>query len=208
MAGPWPSCFSIPTVRIAEEATRERAAYIIRNSRLDADWSSVRRRTMTIAGRAISSLIQSQGIGDLYRIYLTTQRDGVAYNLAYVRRPSGPRTTNSSTTPICAASTRPATRWPSQVIPGDIRLRVTILAISPCASWLFFWPAVAGSIGERRLSSASPSTLFLGPLPEQALEIGPVGNAVAKHRCGVAGQPPIDGAAENGAALRVRGPRV
>ena len=39
---------------------------------------------MNIAGRAISSLIQTQGLGDLYRIYLTTQRDGVDFNLAYI----------------------------------------------------------------------------------------------------------------------------
>jgi hypothetical protein len=39
---------------------------------------------MSIAGRAISSLIHTQGIGDLDRIYLITQRDGVDYNLAYI----------------------------------------------------------------------------------------------------------------------------
>jgi hypothetical protein len=44
----------------------------------------VDRRTLTIAGRAISSLIQTQGIGDLYRIYLTALKDGIDYNLAYV----------------------------------------------------------------------------------------------------------------------------
>ncbi len=63
---------------------RERKLYIIRNSRLDAEWAQVDRRTMTIVGRAITSLIQMQGIGDLYRIYLTTQKDGVDYNLAYI----------------------------------------------------------------------------------------------------------------------------
>jgi hypothetical protein len=63
---------------------RERRAYIIRNARLDPEWAQVDRRTMTIAGRAISSLIHTQGIGDLYRIYLTCQRDGVDFNLAYV----------------------------------------------------------------------------------------------------------------------------
>lgn len=36
------------------------------------------------AGRAVSSLLQTQGVGDLYRIYLTAQRDGVDFNLAYV----------------------------------------------------------------------------------------------------------------------------
>lgn len=65
-------------------AARERKAYIIRNARLDPEWAQVERRTLDIAGRAISSLIQTQGIGDLYRIYLTTQRDGVEFNLAYV----------------------------------------------------------------------------------------------------------------------------
>jgi hypothetical protein len=39
---------------------------------------------MTIAGRAIESLIQTQGIGDLYRIYATAQQDGLDYNLAYI----------------------------------------------------------------------------------------------------------------------------
>jgi len=63
---------------------RERRAYVIRNSRLDPEWAQVERSTMTIAGRAISSLIHTQGIGDLYRIYLTTQRDGVDFNLAYI----------------------------------------------------------------------------------------------------------------------------
>jgi predicted acylesterase/phospholipase RssA len=64
--------------------SRDRAAYIIRNARLDPEWAQVDRRTMSIAGRAIASLIHSQGLGDLYRIYLTTQRDGVDFNLAYV----------------------------------------------------------------------------------------------------------------------------
>ncbi len=39
---------------------------------------------MSIAGRAISSLIHTQGIGNLYMIYSTSQRDGVDYNLAYI----------------------------------------------------------------------------------------------------------------------------
>lgn len=61
-----------------------RTAYIIRNSRIDPDWASVERGTLSIAGRAITSLIQTQGIGDLYQIYLITQRHEVDFNLAYV----------------------------------------------------------------------------------------------------------------------------
>jgi hypothetical protein len=42
----------------------------------------MQRQTLSIAGRATSSLIQTQGIGDLYRIYSVAERDGVACNLA------------------------------------------------------------------------------------------------------------------------------
>lgn len=64
--------------------TRERSAYIIRNARLDPEWASVERQVMSIAGRAISSLIHTQGIGDLNTVYLITQRDDVDFNLAYI----------------------------------------------------------------------------------------------------------------------------
>jgi hypothetical protein len=39
---------------------------------------------MSIAKRAISSLIHTQGLGNLYQIYLTTQRDSIDYNLAFI----------------------------------------------------------------------------------------------------------------------------
>ncbi len=35
-------------------------------------------------GRAIQSLIHTQGIGDLYQIYLIAERGGGDYNLAYI----------------------------------------------------------------------------------------------------------------------------
>ena len=45
-------------------AERERHVYIIRNRRLDPNWAEIDRRTLSIVGRAISSMIQTQGIGD------------------------------------------------------------------------------------------------------------------------------------------------
>jgi len=89
-----------PTLRVAEmararQADRPRTLYIIRNARLDPDWASVDRRTLSIANRAVSSLIQTQGLGDLNRIYLTADRDGVDYNLAYIPKEfSAPKTTD------------------------------------------------------------------------------------------------------------------
>jgi len=44
----------------------------------------VERQTLPIAMRAITCLIQYQGLGDLYRIYATTQRDDVDFKLAYI----------------------------------------------------------------------------------------------------------------------------
>lgn len=80
----YPAALSAEKMATATGATRERKLYVIRNARLDPDWSQVDRKTMSIAGRAVSSLIHTQGIGDLYRIYATAQRDGVDYNLAFI----------------------------------------------------------------------------------------------------------------------------
>src|SRR5262249_56034586 len=66
------------------EMTRTGRIYIIRNTALGATWSPIKRQTISIAGRAINSLLHTQGLGDLYRIYLTTQRDGFDFNLAYI----------------------------------------------------------------------------------------------------------------------------
>ena len=63
---------------------RERHLYVIRNARLDPNWAQVSRSTFSIAGKAIDSLIQTQGVGDLFRIYATSQRDHVDFNLAYI----------------------------------------------------------------------------------------------------------------------------
>lgn len=59
-------------------------AFIIRNSRLDIKRMEIERRATSIASRAIEQLIYSQGLGDLYRMYIITKADGVEYNLAFI----------------------------------------------------------------------------------------------------------------------------
>ncbi len=59
-------------------------AYIIRNSKLDADWEGVEPWLPKIAGRSVSSLIRTQGIGDMYKLYMGAKRDKLDYNLAFV----------------------------------------------------------------------------------------------------------------------------
>jgi hypothetical protein len=78
-----------PNIHLAELAeakggSRERTLYVLMNARIDPEWAETERKVFSIASRAISSMINTQGVGDLYRIYLTAQRDGVAFNLAYI----------------------------------------------------------------------------------------------------------------------------
>ena len=41
-------------------------------------------KARSIAGRAVSSLIKSQGVCDLYELYVFAKRNGIDYNLAYI----------------------------------------------------------------------------------------------------------------------------
>ncbi len=58
--------------------------YIIRNARVDPMYEPVKNRFLPILGRSIDSLVWTQGLGDLFRIYLQTCRDGLNFNLAYI----------------------------------------------------------------------------------------------------------------------------
>ena len=70
----------------ASNIKRERYAYIIRNARLDPDYAMAERRTITIAGRAIATMLAASGVNDVLRTYFVTQRDKVDYNLTYIGR--------------------------------------------------------------------------------------------------------------------------
>ncbi|MBV8392661.1 MAG: patatin-like phospholipase family protein [Alphaproteobacteria bacterium] len=63
---------------------RKRRLHVIRNSRSGAEFESVNRRTLTIAGRAVSTLINAQGIGDMYQLFVVCQRDGVDFNATWI----------------------------------------------------------------------------------------------------------------------------
>jgi hypothetical protein len=79
-----PSMAEVARAMGGEMTKRGGHVYVLRNSTFGANWSRIERRTITIAGHAITSLIHTQGLGDLYRIYLTAQRDGFDFNLAYI----------------------------------------------------------------------------------------------------------------------------
>jgi hypothetical protein len=80
----YPIALDLNALARQHDASRERSLYVIRNARLDPDWAQIERKTFSIAKRAISSLIQTQSVGDLYRIYLEAERDGLDFNLAHI----------------------------------------------------------------------------------------------------------------------------
>ena len=65
---------------------RKVVAYVIRNGRLTTEWSDVDPLTLSIAEKAVSTMINYNGLGDLYRMYLETQRAKAAFNVAYIEK--------------------------------------------------------------------------------------------------------------------------
>lgn len=61
-----------------------RRLYIIENVRLTPHSESVKRRALTIADRAISTMTQAESVADLNRIYRLARRDHVDYNAALI----------------------------------------------------------------------------------------------------------------------------
>lgn len=63
---------------------RPRTAYVVRNGRIGPEWVETVPGFSSIAQRSISTMIKSQAAGDLYRIYLGTQRDNIEYNCTFI----------------------------------------------------------------------------------------------------------------------------
>jgi hypothetical protein len=63
---------------------RKRTVYIIRNGKVEPEWSAVKPKLASLAGKSLASLIKNQGIGDLYRIYASARRDGIDFNVIWV----------------------------------------------------------------------------------------------------------------------------
>ena len=62
----------------------QKRIYIVRSNQINPKYKIVQPKLMAIAGNALSKLTSSQGVGDLYRIYMITQRDGIEFNLASI----------------------------------------------------------------------------------------------------------------------------
>jgi predicted patatin/cPLA2 family phospholipase len=58
--------------------------FVIRNGHLLRPWSAVKPSTISIASRSLDTLMNTNVLGDMYRIYLAAERDGLEYHLAFI----------------------------------------------------------------------------------------------------------------------------
>jgi len=80
---------------LAMTSPRPRKLFIIRNEQVHPEWQNVKPQLKYIAIRTIDTLLKSQGVGDLFRLYVLAQRDQFDYNLAYIPPDFTPRPTSS-----------------------------------------------------------------------------------------------------------------
>jgi predicted acylesterase/phospholipase RssA len=63
---------------------RDRHLYVIRNGRIESEGSAVTRRTARVARRALRTLIDLQGLNDLYRLESIAQCENEQFRVAYI----------------------------------------------------------------------------------------------------------------------------
>lgn len=61
-----------------------RRVFVILNGKTSPEWEPVEETALSIAKRSLSTLAKNQGIGDVYRIYSTSLRDGMEFNFAAI----------------------------------------------------------------------------------------------------------------------------
>lgn len=66
-----------------KQAIRKRV-FVVRNGRVEPEWQPVSPSAFSITKRSVSTVIKNQGIGDLYRIYASAQRERMEFHLASI----------------------------------------------------------------------------------------------------------------------------
>lgn len=80
----YPAALDIRSFSERLEWERPRRVYVIRNAKVSPQWEEVPPRLARIAVRSVATLIKTQGIGDLFRLYVGAMRDGMDFKLAYI----------------------------------------------------------------------------------------------------------------------------
>lgn len=63
---------------------RQRTIWVIRNGRVDVEGASTNRSIFAITRRSAATLLHFSGLGDISRIYLAAERDGLNFRLTYI----------------------------------------------------------------------------------------------------------------------------
>lgn len=79
-----PLQFSLRQLDPLHSAPPRNRFYIVENNKLVPEWKPTEATTFAIAERSLSTLIKSQGAGDLMRLYYLSKRDGADFNLAAI----------------------------------------------------------------------------------------------------------------------------
>jgi hypothetical protein len=80
----FPSNLSLRALDKAQHRHVSRRLFVIRNGKVTPEYSEVKPKLGAIIGKSVGSLIKSQGIGDLYRMYAGANRDGMSFNAVWV----------------------------------------------------------------------------------------------------------------------------
>jgi predicted acylesterase/phospholipase RssA len=67
-----------------EQYRHERHLYIVRNSKVTPEYQPIEPGLFSLSRRSLETLTKYQGVGDLYRLYVMAQRDGMDYNVAFI----------------------------------------------------------------------------------------------------------------------------
>jgi len=80
----YPAQFDLKKVSKTIGISADQTVYVIRNDYLDARWGEVDLNLSSILLSSLETLIRTQGIGDLHRIYFAALRDELKFKLAYI----------------------------------------------------------------------------------------------------------------------------
>lgn len=69
---------------MAMSGRAEGRMYVLRNSQFAREWEVTKRTLPAISGRAIGTLIKSNGLGDMYRSYVASLAEGVDFNMVAI----------------------------------------------------------------------------------------------------------------------------
>jgi len=62
----------------------DRRLYVLRNGKIVPQYQTQQLSVLGLTTRSFETFTKYQGLGDLYRLYLASQRDGVDFNLVYI----------------------------------------------------------------------------------------------------------------------------